>query len=326
MSLLSICQEVAAEIPVAPPVGIIGNPDGTAQLMLALAQRAGEALARRPPGGWIAMTREYDFATAAVSTFSGTVANTGPGGAAVISGAAPAAISAVTPNAWVAFGTGLKINSIVAGVNYASGTITLNQPAATVGLGQYMLGQSDYPVPADFARPLDNTLWDRSRFWSMRGPQSPQQWQLYKSSVVGRASIQRRFRFRRAGWLAGTTGNGQKVFSVDPVPTDNGAQLVFEYVSNAWCQSAAGVPQSAWAADTDTAILDEYLIKLGLRWRTLRRLGMSYADELDEYERAVVKAMAHDGGAAILDLAPPDRLTLVGPWNLPETNFGNAVG
>jgi hypothetical protein len=160
----------------------------------------------------------------------------------------------------------------------------------------------------------------------MRGPQSPQQWQLYKSSVVGRASIQRRFRFRRAGWLAGTTGSGPIVFSVDPVPTDNGAQLVFEYVSNAWCQSAGGVPQSAWAADTDTGVLDEYLIKLGLRWRTLRRLGMSYADELDEYERAVAKAMAHDGGAAILDLAPSDRLTLIGPWNLPETNFGNAVG
>src|SRR3974390_1976753 len=109
MSLLSICQEVAAEIPVAPPVGIIGNPDGTAQLMLALAQRAGEALARRPPGGWVAMIREYDFATAAVSTFSGSVANLGPAGVAIISGATPAAISAVTPNAWVAFGTGLKI-------------------------------------------------------------------------------------------------------------------------------------------------------------------------------------------------------------------------
>jgi hypothetical protein len=110
------------------------------------------------------------------------------------------------------------------------------------------------------------------------------------------------------------------------VPTDNGSQLVFEYVSNAWCQSATGVPQSAWAADTDTGNLDEYLIKLGLRWRMLRRLGMSYADELDEYERTVAKAMAHDGGAAILDLAPPDRLTLLGPWNLPETNFGNVSG
>lgn len=55
MSLLSICQEVAAEIPVAAPTSIVGNPDGTAQLMLA--QRAGEALARRPPGGWVALCR-----------------------------------------------------------------------------------------------------------------------------------------------------------------------------------------------------------------------------------------------------------------------------
>ena len=47
MSLLSICQEVAAEIPVAAPTSIVGNPDGTAQLMLAQAQRAGESA--RPP-------------------------------------------------------------------------------------------------------------------------------------------------------------------------------------------------------------------------------------------------------------------------------------
>lgn len=58
----------------------------------------------------------------------------------------------------------------------------------------------------------------------------------------------------------------------------------------------------------------------------LRRLGMSYADELDEYERAVAKALAHDGGAAILDLAPPDRRTLLGPWNLPESSFGSVGG
>jgi hypothetical protein len=58
--------------------------------------------------------------------------------------------------------------------------------------------------------------------------------------------------------------------------------------------------QSAWVVDSDTGIPDEYLIKLELRWRVLRRLGMSYADELDEYERAVAKALAHGGGAAIL--------------------------
>ncbi len=112
------------------------------------------------------------------------------------------------------------------------------------------------------------------------------------------------------------------MLSIDPVPADNGAALVLEYVSNAWCRSAAGAPQTAWAADTDVGILDEYLIKLGLRWRMLRRLGMSYADELDEYERAVAKALAHDGGAAILDLASPQVPALLGPWNVPESSLG----
>jgi hypothetical protein len=312
MSLLSICQEVASEIPVAAPTSIVGNPDGTAQLMLVLAQRAGEALARRPPGGWVAMIREYDVATAALAPQPGTLTNSGAGGVAVIAGLS--GLAALAPNTWYAFGTGLRNNSIVAAVNTGAGTVTLNQGAALTGAGQFSFGQSDYALPADFQRPLDNTLWDRSRFWPLRGPQSPQQWQIYKSSVIGRAAIQRRFRFRGVG--------GQTVLSIDPAPADNGAALVVEYVSNAWCRSSGGAAQSAWLADTDVAILDEYLIKLGLRWRVLRRLGMSYADELDEYERAVAKALAHDGGAAVLDLAPADRLALVGASNVPESSFG----
>jgi hypothetical protein len=312
VSLLSICQEVAAEIPVAAPTSIVGNPDGTAQLMLALAQRAGEALARRPPGGFVAMIREYGFTTAAVAAQSGTIANSGPGGTAVISGLT--GIGAVAANTWSAFGTGVRGNSIVTAMTPS--TATLNQPATQTGAGQFAFGQSDYPLPSDFQRPVDNTLWDRSRFWAMRGPQSPQQWQLIKSSIAGRATIARRFRFRSVG--------GQAMLSIDPVPTDNGAALVLEYVSNAWCKSSGGAPQSAWAADTDFGVLDEYLIKLGLRWRVLRRLGMSYSDELDEYERAVAKALAHDGGAGILDLVRTDAQTLIGPWNVPEGNFGGA--
>jgi len=31
VSLLSICRQVASEIPVAAPAAIVGNPDGTAQ-------------------------------------------------------------------------------------------------------------------------------------------------------------------------------------------------------------------------------------------------------------------------------------------------------
>lgn len=309
MSLLSICQSIAEEIPTAAPTSIVGNVDTTAQILLIQAQRAGEALARRPQNGWVAMMKEFDFRTAAIGAQSGSIASAGPT-SAIISGLATT--TGITIGTWYAFGFGVANNSIVSAVTPS--TVTVNKPNTSTGAGQFNFGQSDYTLPTDFERPIDNTVWDRSRFWSMRGPQSPQQWQLYKSSVIGRASIQRRFRFRQI--------TGLKVFSVDPVPTDNNSELIFEYVSNAWCQSSGGTPQNQWLADTDTGILDEYLLTLGTRWRTFRRLGMTYADELDEYERQVSKALAQDGGAAILDMTPPDRLTLIGPWNLPETNFG----
>ena len=322
MSLLSICQAVASVIPTAAPSAIVGNSDETAMLLLALANEAGEALARKPDGGWVDTIREYDFVTSSVAQQNGTIANSGPGGAAVISGLTLAgAANPVTGSGWYAFGTGVRNNSLVTAVTNAdpNSTVTLNVAATSTGIGQFTLGQSDYALPPDFRQPVDNTLWDRSRFWSMRGPLSPQQWQLYKSSVIGRASIQRRFRFRR-----GPTGG--MVFSIDPVPTDNGSQLVFEYVSNGWCVSQGGEFQTSWQADTDTGVLDEYLIRLGLKWRVLRRKGMSYSEELDEYEGEVSKAMSKDGGAAILDLTPNDNLSLIGPWNLPETNFGGVTG
>lgn len=319
MSLLSICQAVASIIPVAAPTAIIGNSDETATLLLGLAQKAGEDLARKPDGGWVDMIREYDFTTAAVAPQAGTIANSGAGGVAVISGLTLNGL--VASSGWYGFGTGVVNNSLVTAVTHAdpNSTVTLSLAAAQTGAGLFQFGQSDYTLPADFRSPVDNTMWDRSRFWSMRGPLSPQQWQLYKSSVIGRASIQRRFRFRRGP-------NATMIFSIDPVPTDNGSQLVFEYVSNAWCESISGTPQTSWQADTDVGILDEYLIQLGLTWRVLRRKGLAYSEELDEYEREVSKTMSKDGGAAILDLTPPDRLTLIGPWNLPETNFGNVSG
>ena len=271
-------------------------------------------------------------------------------------------------------------------------------------------GSSDFTLPADFGRIIDDTLWDRTRFWRMRGALSPQQWQLYKSSIIGRATIERRWRIRLPG---GAVAGAPTVFSIDPplstIP--GGEQFVFEYVSANWVRSVSppyslqspsvanggtgyalgdqftvlggtstvpavgeitelassgtgvvsrfeiitpgnytvvpsspastsallgagsgltivttaatmfGVTAPDWTADTDVALIDENLIELGVIWRLLARLGLAYAEEKDEYEREVDKAVARDGGNAILDLAPWDRLTLVGPYNVQEGNF-----
>lgn len=309
--------QVAQDLALSVPTSFIGNSDETATRLVAAAQYEGEALARKPENGWVVMITEYDFTTSATTNnIPGTIANVG--GFAQVSGLTLA--NQVQVGTWQGYGTGLQNNSIVTAVTNAdpNSIVTLSLPPTSTGTGTFTFGQSDYPLPSDFERAIDNTMWDRARFWAMRGPQSPQQWQLYKSSVIGRASIQRRYRFREI--------ENAPHFSIDPVPTDNGSNLVFEYVSTAWCKSDTGTKQSMWEADTDVGILDEYLMGLGVRWRMMRRLGFSYAEERDEYDRQVQKAMAKDGAQAILDLTPNDHLTLIGPWNLPESGYGNQLG
>lgn len=323
MSLLSICSEVASDLGLGVPGTIVGNTDETATKLLAVAQLAGTSLSRKPQGGWVATIREFDFVTAAIGPQSGIM--TSVGGFGVITGLATTTNIAL--GSWYAFGNGCPANSIVTAVTTT--TVTINQPPTSTGAGTYNFGQSDYSLPADFQRPIDSTMWDRSRYWQMRGPLSPQQWQMYKSSVIGNASIQRRFRFRSKqsinpfsnGFSNGFQNGLRLGFSIDPVPTDNGSALVMEYVSNAWCLSSSGALQTAWAADSDTAILDEYLLTLGVRWRMLRRLGLAYNEELSEYESEVGKAIAHDGGAAILSIAPMGYSFLLSPFQIQEGNF-----
>jgi hypothetical protein len=342
--LLTLCQSAAATAPVAVPQAIVGNNDETAILLLALANDAGDELARRAPGGWVSMIREFNFQSVAVLPQHGTVANVG--NSAVISGLS--GIELVSPDLWIAAGTGIPNNAIIRLVEPpitmstpTPNKITLSLKSSVTGAGTFQFGQANYPLPADFDRPVDNTFWDRSRYWAMRGPLSPQQWQIYKSSVIGRASIQRRFRFRsvysqggtQVGGSIGTEGVGdvpafRTFLSIDPTPFDDGAQFVFEYVSAGWCQSMDGIPQNSWRADTDVSVdpTFEYLIRLSLKYRLLRRLGLSYNEELDEYERQVSKALATDGGAPILNMTPMDGLHLIGPFQLPETGYGPQTG
>lgn len=59
MTLLSICQDVAREAGVKVPATIIGNTDGTAVRLLALANREGKRLAKR--ANWTVLHAEHTF-------------------------------------------------------------------------------------------------------------------------------------------------------------------------------------------------------------------------------------------------------------------------
>ena len=239
MTLLTICQEVARDIPIEVPNQVFGNDsDETAKLLYSSANRAGKWLSTRT--NWVDMVKEYTFSTVA--------------------------------------------------------------------------SQEDYDLPSDFKFIVNDTLWDRSNYESIRGPLNPQEWQRYQSSVLADTiTTWKRYRIRDV--------SGTKKFSIHPVP-DAVENLVFEYLSTSWCESAASVGQNAWLADSDTGVIDEELIYLETRWRVLNRLGLSYAEEKQEARTQIDIAVSREGGAKKLNLSSSRNIRLLGPENVPDTGFG----
>lgn len=166
-----------------------------------------------------------------------------------------------------------------------------------------------YNLPSDFSRFIPSTEWDRTNYWALEGPLTPQEWQFVKSGLIQNGP---RSRFR----IMPTSFVNQ--FTVDPVPSTI-RTLVFEYICNTWVQSAAAAAQSSFLADTDTALdVFEFLIGLDVMWRFRKSVGLDYAEEKDEFQNELDQAVARDGSSRILSFNKRYRLSA----NTPEGNFG----
>jgi hypothetical protein len=161
-------------------------------------------------------------------------------------------------------------------------------------------------LPADFDRFIGNSQYDRSTRRQMLGPITPQVWQ----SIQAQPQLNRVFlAFRQRG--------GEVLITPNPAQND---QIAYEYISINWVQSQNGQGQAAYAADTDVSLLDENLIKLGVRWRFKKEKGFDYAEDFTSYERMVQISMGNDGGKGALDFTGGSTWPI--PLaNLPEGNF-----
>lgn len=108
--------------------------------------------------------------------------------------------------------------------------------------------------------------------------------------------------FIKDNLLVGSPGNwvllGGSVQIFPPMPVSDTAR--FYYISNQYALSAAGVPQGAFLADTDTFAMDERLLRLGIVWRWRANKRLEYAEDLKDYEIAKSAAMAKDKGNQIV--------------------------
>lgn len=138
-------------------------------------------------------------------------------------------------------------------------------------------------VPADFLRFSPETVWDTTNGLSLTGPIDPVEYQSRRNEQysTGYAGPMRWFTRRADDFL------------VWPVPM-GGENYAFEYQSGAYCQSAAGVPQTVWAADTDTGRISEELITLGVIARFLSADQQPSGEAMAAYERRLRMEIQND--------------------------------
>ena len=171
-------------------------------------------------------------------------------------------------------------------------------------------GTAAYALPSDFDRLVLETSYNRSDNDILTGPISSAEYQLVNHGMATTGTTEK-FRLKAAS-------NALK-FELDPTPSST-QTIGFEYVSNQFCQSSGGSGQAAWAADTDTGILDETTMEMGITWRFKSSHGLDFAEDFRQYQLEVRQAIARNGSAPILQLDDARKL-IVGPYQT-DGNYG----
>ena len=295
MTLLQLIQQAAGEMGLTPPTYVIGNTSSDAVQMLALINGLGNEL--RVESNWQALNKEYRFNTAFLAT-TGNV-----NGTAIINNI-PSTVGIPADSTWMASGTGIQQDSYVIGVS--TNAVILSQPIQATAIGETItFGQVKYAMPGDFDTIIDRTQYDKSKKWAMLGPETAQEWQFLKSSYI---STGPRLRYRIMG----------NKFQIWPMMSTN-EYLGFEYMSNGWVNSAAGISTSLFANDSDTCIFSDRLMVIGLKKKYFEVKGFDATMYQREFMRYLSIAKADDHGSATLSFAPHSAEVLVGYENIPDT-------
>lgn len=307
LNLLGLVGAAAGELGLKPPTSIVNNVDPQAIQFLALAKREGKDFYQMggKQGGWQELRGENIFTTVSLTT-TGTTTS----GSAIVTGIPTTA--ALAANTWsVSSGTGIAPNARIVSVDSAT-QITLDQACTASGTATAIIfGQDAYSLPNDFSFFIGDTWWDRSYRWQLAGPVSPQEWQQLKS---GLSPVGPRRYFRVIG---------NKLY-LHPAPSVTGNTLVFEYYSNAWCQSVAAAALNTWSADTDYYNFDDDAFILGLKWRFKASKGLDYAQEKADYATVCERLLARNGGNRNLMTNAQSRdLRLLSANQIPDTGYGS---
>jgi len=167
----------------------------------------------------------------------------------------------------------------------------------TAGKEQYIINEF---LP-DFYCLLNNTIFIKDGNDRIIGAITPEQWM--KEKYFYNPGTEIKFKIQ----------NGRFMFLTPPAEN---IRVVFQYRSNniVW-DFDTFEEKNALTANTDIPIFDEYLVKLNILWRWLKRSGLDYAEEYNEYQNELKKRFGAELATHNICLA----------HTLPDTDNGGVI-
>jgi hypothetical protein len=300
-TMLQLVQQVTAELNLAVPSYVAGNPSQDVQQILALMNGAGYELVKEHD--WQALQVQYRFYTQAITTNATTV-----NGTTLLTVDSGTDISAVTSQ-WGITGYNINQDTQVVTADNTTHQIVMSQMASGTGTGSVVLAQTAYDLPFDFEAITDRTQWDKTKHWEALGPEDAQQWQWLKSGYI---STGPRIRWRIL----------DNQFQVWP-PMNTNEYIGWEYRSKGWARSATGQVKNSFTADTDTTVFDDRVLVLYTKMKYFQVKNFDTTALSQDYQRYLSVAKANDKGAPNLSFAPYPSKVLIGYANIPDTGYGS---
>ena len=298
-TMLQLVQQVSAELNLAVPSYVAGNPSQDTQQILALMNGAGYDLLKEHD--WQALQVQYRFYTQSLTANATTV-----NGSTTLTFAAGTDLTGVTSQ-WQLSGYNIPQDTYV--VSVAGLNVTMSQMATGNGVQSVVCAQTAYDLPADFETITDRTHWDKSKHWEMLGPEDAQQWQWLKSGYI---STGPRVRWRIL----------DNQFQIWPIMNTQ-EYLGWEYRSKGWARSSTGAVKNSFTADSDTTVLDDRIMVLSTKLKYFQIKSFDTTALSQDYQRYLSVAKANDKGAPNLSFAPYPSKVLIGYANIPDTGYGS---
>ena len=294
-TLLQLVAAASAEMSLTLPASVAGNTDTNVQQLYYLANAAGNELQER--FNWQQLNVEYRFTTVfytlSATTTSGsqsvTVTTTGLDSTFMVTGAG------IPQDCWVQ-----SVDSPT--------TLTLNQPATSTGTVQLTFSKQKYTLPADYARQVERTQWDKSKHWIMQGPLTAQEWQQIKSGYIST--------WPRIVWRM--LGGYMQLF---PAVNTN-EYLGIEYMSSYWARDNSGNQKLQFNNDTDTCIFPDRLMILALKKKYLDSHNFDSSAVTADYMQHLSIAEAANTSGRTLSMSPRRGTFLITDRSLPDTGYG----